>query len=94
MRDSLSTEIALIERARHALLLQQPQDTLHETERYERTASAHVLSSEAQLLRVEALQQLGQHRAAIRLARHLLDSDPNGTHAAKLREFLPEATPE
>lgn len=64
---------------------------LRELDRHDREFPRGALREEAAMLRVEALSEIGEEAAARRLARTLLDKDPSGPHARRLRSILGEA---
>jgi len=84
---SLAAEVDSLERARRALLAHRPNDVFRALDQYGAERQTSVLEAEAELLRVEALLQAGQSRAAARIARSAVEKTPNGPHAARLREI-------
>ena len=85
---SLSGELAILERARHALLAQRPEVVLRELDSYARARSTGVFDSEAEILATEALLQQGNVGAAASRAARALERAPGGPHAARLREII------
>lgn len=85
---SLSGELAILERARHALLAQRPEVVLRELDSYARARSTGVFDSEAEILATEALLQQGNVGAAVSRATRALARAPSGPHAARLREIV------
>lgn len=85
---SLAKEVDALERARSALLAHRPNDVFRALDDYKAARRTSVLEAEAELLRIEALLQSGQQQAAKRLAEKALEREPNGAHAARLREIV------
>jgi hypothetical protein len=90
---SLSTELAVLERARHALLAQRPDVALQELDAYRRTRSTGVFDAEADVLEIEAFVQQGNLRVARARALRSLEHAPGGPHAARLREIVANGKP-
>jgi len=84
---TLSVELAILERARHALVAQRPEAVLRELDAYARARSTGVFDSEAEILAAEAFLQQGNVGAAASRAARALERSPNGPHAARLREI-------
>lgn len=87
---SLAVEIATIDRARRALRGQDPRAALSVLDEYQRKVTTRVLETEALLLRIDALVQLGDRRAASALARQVISRQPQGRYADRLRELASE----
>ena len=84
----------MLDRARAALGRGQPREALFELDRYQQQWPAGILSAEALVVRVAALVKIGDRATAARLARPLMEAEPNGRHAAQLRELLADPRPE
>jgi hypothetical protein len=85
---SLSREIAMIDSARRALASGRAAEALQQLDAYAARPRTGTLDREAQLLRIDALTQLGQRAAALPLAERYLGSYPNDPHAARLRALV------
>jgi hypothetical protein len=85
---SIAEETAMLDRARRALASGNAATALTELESYDQRARARALSTEAAVLRVEALLQAGQRASAVELAQRLLALQPNGPHANRLRSVV------
>jgi hypothetical protein len=90
---SLADELAILARARHAAVAQQPDAVLRELDTYARTPSARLLQAEANMLAIEALLARGDTRAAQARAMRALADAPDGQHAARLREIIARTGP-
>jgi hypothetical protein len=85
---SIAEETAMLDRARRALASGNAASALTELESYDQRARARALSTEAAVLRIEALLQAGQRASAVALAQRLLAAQPNGPHANRLRSIV------
>jgi hypothetical protein len=85
---SLSSELAVLERARHALVAQDPDAVLRELATYASMPHTEVLEAEAEMLAIEAMVQRGDMAKARALAARSLEGQPNGPHAGRLREIV------
>jgi hypothetical protein len=85
---SIAEETAMLDRARRALASGNAAAALTELESYDQRARARALSTEAAVLRIEALLQAGQRASAVALAQRLLALQPNGPHANRLRSIV------
>jgi hypothetical protein len=83
----LAREVAGLARARHALKQGDAATALRELSALDSHGGYRVLGQEAALLRVEALAQSGQRRAAASLARQLLNSGAAEAHRATLLRY-------
>jgi hypothetical protein len=88
---SLAQEVALLDQARHAVRQRSPGQALLQLDAYSRLAPRGALLTEANVLRVEALVQVGRRSEAIALARQIIGQAPGSRHAARLRSLVPEA---
>ncbi len=93
--DSLSGEIALLDRARKALRGGDSATALAELDRYDSGSSKHALAAEALLLRVRALVQAGRRGEARTLAERYVARHPGDGYSVKLRQLagLPAPAP-
>jgi hypothetical protein len=85
---SIADETAMLDRARRALASGSAGTALNELDAYDQRARARALSTEASVLRIEALLQTGQRASAVALAQRLLAAQPNGPHANRLRSIV------
>jgi hypothetical protein len=85
---SIADETAMLDRARRALASGSAGTALTELDSYDQRARARALSTEASVLRIEALLQTGQRASAVALAQRLLAAQPNGPHANRLRSIV------
>jgi hypothetical protein len=85
---SLSVEVELLDRARAALAHKDPQAALTALDRYAGLALEHSLGREANLLRIEALRDLGRAGTAAELAKRLADEDPHGLTGQRAQELI------
>jgi hypothetical protein len=86
--DSLAVELAILERARKALVGHDPRTVLSELDHYDASSHSGILDSEASLLRIEALVQLSQRARAVELAERFLASHPDSPHAPRLHAII------
>jgi hypothetical protein len=84
----LARELRALEAARSALAGGDVTAAFAALDRYDRTFRGGALRTEAAILRVEALLARGDIAAARDLARELLERDPSGPHARRLRTLL------
>ncbi len=89
---SLTAEVAALDRAREALAAGRGAEVLRELDSYERGVRTGVLDPEATVLRIDALQQVGNRAAAAELARKFVATHPSSAHAPRLRAMI-EAAP-
>jgi hypothetical protein len=89
--DSLSLEVALLDRARSALAAGDATRSLSVLDEYQRGTPSGILAPEAQVLRIQVLERLGQTRAASALARDFVARHPGSRHAAALRALAERA---
>jgi hypothetical protein len=85
---SLSREVAMIDGARRSLASADAAGALRQLDEYSAVMRTGTLDREAQLLRIDALTQSGQHAPALSLAERYLASYPNDPHAARLRALF------
>lgn len=85
---SLSAELDLLKRARAALRSGAPEQALALLDQHARERSGDGLSSEATVLRIEALAALGRHDEASALAVRFVRDDPSGAFADRARTFI------
>ena len=85
---SLAVEVELLDRARAALVRKDPQAALAELDRYAQLSIERSLEREANLLRIEALRDLGRAATAAELAKRLADEDPQGLTGQRARELI------
>jgi hypothetical protein len=88
---SLAQEISALDEARRALRAQNPQLALKALDTYARTSPTRVLETEATVLRIDALVQLGDRARASVLAREFVAGQPSSRHAERLRQLANEA---
>lgn len=86
--DALQEELLCIDGARAALESGRASDALSRSERCEREHPGGRLSLEALLIRMYALQKLGQGAAARTIAERLIAIAPKSPHAARARALL------
>lgn len=85
---TLAVEVALLDRARAALARKDPTAALSELNRYAALSFGRSLEREANLLRIEALRDLGRAAGAADLAKQLVDEDPQGLTGQRARELM------
>jgi len=88
----LSQEIAAIKAARAALASRNATGALNDLDQYERSYPAGLFKLEAQVLRIDALLELGQSAAAQELARRFLVNQPDSPYARHVRSVASAAT--
>jgi hypothetical protein len=81
----LTRELALLDRARSTLLGGNPSEALKLLDQYRRVRVSMILDPEAEALRILALDRLGQHQMASRLAREFIASHPASRQVDSLR---------
>ena len=84
----LSSEIALVQQATRALARGEPAVALTCIDSYRRQYPRGVLATEAGMIQVLALAKTGDGVAAKSLATTLLDADPHGVLASRLRAVI------
>jgi outer membrane protein assembly factor BamD (BamD/ComL family) len=77
--------VALLDRARAALASGNPTGALEILDSYQQIFGKGNLRPEATYLRIQALNQSGQHAAARDLATRFLAEHPDTPHAAQVR---------
>jgi outer membrane protein assembly factor BamD (BamD/ComL family) len=87
----LAAEVALLDRARSALLAQNPSGAQRWLEQYRKERQTGILDPEATVLEIQVLEKLGNHGAAVRLARQFIVSHPDSRHVDSLRVLAAEA---
>jgi hypothetical protein len=91
---SLKLEIEQLDRARRALLIHDPERALRELTLYRALRPSGVLELEAQVIRIRALEKLGQRLEAEALAREFVRRYPKHRHAQALEsQFKLHARP-
>jgi hypothetical protein len=85
---TLRREVERLDRARAALLERRPDGVLAELKAYDRAFPDGALGEEAELLRIEALAQMGEVDSARRHVELLLARDEQGPHGRRLRALL------
>lgn len=88
VRGDLHDEIALVDEARTALREQAPRRSLALLRRYVSAYPNGTLGPEAEALRVEALDESGQHRLARSLAREFVSRHPESPLAERVRRSV------
>jgi hypothetical protein len=88
---SLGAEIAAIDAARVSLRKGDAAAALDLLDRYAAQSPTRVLETEATVLRIDALVQLGQRARAQSLARDFVTRQPSSRHAERLRQLVSEA---
>jgi hypothetical protein len=84
----LGGEIAVIDRAREALMAGDSDRTLAIVDDYERTRTAPRLAAEAAVLRIEALSHRGERTRAAALASAFLRDHPQSPVADRMRAIV------
>lgn len=85
---SIAEEVALVDRARHALRQGRAGEAFDTLSLYQSRWPNGVLSTEVRVLRVEAQLRLGQRASAQRDARAFIAVQPNSRYATRLRELF------
>jgi hypothetical protein len=88
---SLALEVQLLDRARAALLAGDAIGSLSVLDEYQSGQRSGILAPEAQVLRIQVLERLGQTGAASALARDFVRRHPGSRHAAALRPLAERA---
>lgn len=83
--DSLTEEVMALKRAREALAAGRPQKALTELNIYDQRFRGGRLSLEAEVLRIEALAQSGERKAAAARAASFLSAHPSSPYANRVR---------
>jgi hypothetical protein len=91
LNKSLAAEVLLLDRARNALLAQNPSGALRALDQYRKERQTAILEPEANVLQIQVLEQLGERAAAARLARKFVQAHPASRHAESLRALAAEA---
>jgi outer membrane protein assembly factor BamD (BamD/ComL family) len=91
LNKSLAAEVAMLDRARSALLAQNASGALRVLEQYRRERQTGILDPEATVLEIQALEKLGNRASAARLARQFIKSHPDSRHVESLRVLAAEA---
>jgi TolA-binding protein len=86
----LAEEVAILQRARAALLSGDAGGALSTLREYNAQPRSPVLATEANLLQIQAFLKQGDRATAKRLARRFVASHPDSHHVASLRELLEE----
>ncbi len=86
--ESISEQIAELDRARAALDAGSTERALHLVDAYEASYPSGALVQEAELLRVEALVRAGNRPDAERAGKRFLAAYPKSPHAARVRALL------
>jgi hypothetical protein len=87
----LAKEVEALDLARRAALAHEPARVLALLDAYQREFPRGALRPEAQVLRLEALAASGQTDRARNLAHRLLNADPTGPLAERVRAAVPAA---
>lgn len=85
---SIAAELADIDAARAALAAGQHATALGRLDAWEQRPGRKAFAQEALFLRMDALAQSGRRAEAEQAARRLLQSSPDGPHAAKARALI------
>ncbi|HMJ12586.1 MAG TPA: hypothetical protein VK524_14275 [Polyangiaceae bacterium] len=91
--DTLSPEIAVLDEARKQLLNGDSAHALQQLETYRTRFATGRLTSEATVLRVEALARSGQRESAERLGRSFIAANPNDPLVDRVRAILKQHAP-
>jgi predicted secreted protein len=89
---SLSDEVASLDKVRVALATSGAA-ALADLARHERECPGGSMTSEATMLRLEALVHAGKEGDARALARRLVSADPNGPYVRRVLSLVPDARP-
>jgi hypothetical protein len=92
-RDSLSAELAALDRARSALASRDSQQALRLLDEYAQRFPKRRLNTEAAVLRIEALAARGDRASAARLGKEFLARQPNGPYARRVSSLIAEPLP-
>jgi len=85
---SIAEEVALVDRARHALRQGRAGEAFDTLSLYQSRWPNGALATEVRVLRVEALLRLGQRASAQSDAKAFIAVQPNSRYAARLRELF------
>jgi hypothetical protein len=85
---SLTEELAFLERARRALMRGESRRSLRLLDEHSRRFAKPRLSSEATVLRIEALVASGERARATQLGQQFLASHPNGPYERRIRSLI------
>lgn len=91
LNKSLAADVAMLDRARSALLAKNPSGALRALEQYRKERQTGILDPEATVLWIQALEKLGERVPAARLARQFIASHPESRHVDSLRVLAAEA---
>lgn len=86
--DTLPREVELLDEARGALSRGSANEALSTLDRYTREFPRGRLSTEALVLRIDALARAGRTSEAKSLAERFLATSPNSPHAARIRKSI------
>ena len=89
--DALEAELAQVDKARAALGSGRWGEAFSESQRYEREHPRGRLLQEALLIRMRALEQMGDAADTRAVARRLIRMSPSSPHAAQARALLERA---
>jgi outer membrane protein assembly factor BamD (BamD/ComL family) len=89
--DALEAELAQVDRARAALSGGRWGEAFSESQRYESDHPRGRLLQEALLIRMRALERMGDAADARAIARRLIRMSPSSPHAAQARALLAAA---
>lgn len=91
LNKSLAAEVAMLDRARSALLAQNASGALRALEQYRKERQTGILDPEATVLQIQALEKLGDRASAAHIARQFIASHPDSRHVESLRVLAGEA---
>lgn len=83
----LAEEVALLDRARAALLRKDARDALRVLDEYGTQRRSGTLEPETLVLRIQALREVGDRPGAAQLARRFIQRYPESRHVAALRKL-------
>jgi hypothetical protein len=89
----LAREVELLDAARRAVASGNPGRALATLDAYERQFAHPHLRPEASLVRLEAMLALGRNDEASRFGRSLLEGQPDGPYARRIRSLFRSHTP-
>jgi hypothetical protein len=87
---SLAADVAALDRARQALASKDGPGALAALDEHDRGRPTGVLSPEATVLRIQALQLAGDRTAAAALARRFIAAFPKSPHVPRLQALASE----
>ena len=92
---SLGDQVASLDTARSALAAGHPQLALRAVDDYDARFPGGMLSQEAAVVRIDALERLGRRDEAAAIGQRFIESHPASPYAAKVRQLLaqPPAEP-